>query len=104
MKKQKEYKLEEVIKNFYITEPLESDLATTVADKIFAKRNKAFPALDNWLYIFIGVLFAAGIIYGFGFLKQLSFFSGLIMLIPVAMYFGLSFKEYSLIHKRLLPD
>ena len=102
MKQQKEYKLEEAIKNFYPTEPLQADLATTVAEKVFEKHKKVYPAFDTWLYIFIGILVIAGIVYSFSFLNQFSVLSGLMILISIALYFTLFFKEYLLIHKRLL--
>src|SRR6188474_1499766 len=102
MKRQKEYKLEEAIKNFYTTKPLKADLATTVADKVFEKHKKVYPAFETWLYIFIGVLVAAGIIYSFSFFNHFSVPSGLMILISIAFYFSLFFKEYLLIHKRLL--
>jgi hypothetical protein len=60
MKQQKEYKLEEAIKNFYTTEPLKADLATTVADKVFEKHKKVYPAFETWLYIFIGSFSCCG--------------------------------------------
>jgi hypothetical protein len=79
-----------------------SDLATTVADKVFEKDKKVNHAFETWLYIFIGVLVAAGIIYCFSFFNQFSILSGLMILISIAFYFSLFFKEYLLIHKRLL--
>lgn len=101
MKEQKNYNLEEAIKKFYTIEPLKTDLAKTVADKVFAKRKKVDFAFDNRLYIFITILIAAGIIYSFSFLKQFSLLIVLLAIISIIIYCSLSFKEYWLISKRL---
>src|SRR4051812_44922447 len=102
MKKQKEYSLEEAVKSFYKTEPLKTDLAARVADTIFSKGKKSSPVFETWLYAFAVILTIAGIIYGLNYLIQVSVLSGLLIIISIAVYLTLSFKEYSVTAKKLL--
>ncbi|MEP7371835.1 MAG: hypothetical protein ABI675_00515 [Chitinophagaceae bacterium] len=102
MKKKQQYELGEAIKNFYETKPLQSDLAKSVANKVFGRRKEAAPVFDRWLYAFAAILFAAGMIYCFSIVRQFSLSLISLVLIPAACYIGLSVKEHWLISKKLL--
>lgn len=102
MKQQKQYSLKEAIQKFHTTEPLKTDLASTVAGVIFSKQKKVFPVLDKCLYAFAAALIVAGIIYSCISLNQVSLLSGCLIIISIGVYFTLSFKEYFLMAKKLL--
>jgi len=102
MKEQKKYTLEEAVKNFHVTKPLKIDLATKVADTVFAKREKTFPVSETWLYAVGAFLIIAGIIYSFSFLISFSVLSGLSVICAIILYLSLSLKEYRIMSKKLL--
>lgn len=102
MKAKKQYNLDEAIRSFYKTEPLKIDLPTTVANKVTLSPNKITVLLDSLLYGFVAVLACAGLIYSFSLFSHYSFPALYLVAIPVACYFGLSVKEYSLMSKRIL--
>lgn len=102
MREDKKYSLGEAIRDFHKTEPLKIDLAKTVASKIYSKPQKSSVALDSWLYVFVAILTVCGLIFCLSLITNYSLPAVLLVLIPVACYFGLSAKEYSLLSKRLL--
>ena len=102
MKDNKQYSLDEAIRNFYKIEPLKIDLAKTVTSKVYVIPKKISSALDNWLYVFVAVLTVCGLIFSFTLFANYSLPTMFLVLIPVACYFGLSAKEYSLLSKQLL--
>jgi hypothetical protein len=102
MKEKRQYELGEAIKNFYETEPLQTDLANAVASKVFEKRKESSPVFDKWLYAFAAILFAAGMIYCVRIASQFSLSFILLLLIPAACYIVLAVKEHWLISKKLL--
>jgi hypothetical protein len=101
MKNEKEYSLDEAIKNFYKSEPLKIDLANTVANKAFIKRNEVSVVWDKWLYVFAAAIILGALIYSFNFLKDFSLSLLLLIVIPMVSYFGLSAKEFLLMSKKL---
>ena len=94
--------LGEAIRNFYKTEPLQTDLANAVANKVFAKPKEASPVFDKWLYAFAAILFAGGMIYCVSIFRQFSLSLILLAMIPAACYIGLSVKEHLLISKKFI--
>jgi hypothetical protein len=102
MKTEKKYTLPEAIGKFHKTVPLQIDLATTVANKVFAKRKMEIALLDSWLYAFVAVIAGTGLIYTFILVYTASLLSVLVIIIPIIFYFGLSVKEYKLMSERLL--
>ena len=102
MKDNKKYSLDEAIRNFYKIEPLKIDLAKTVASKIYAIPKNSSATLDKWLYVFVAALTVSGLIFSFSHFRDYSLPTTLLVLIPVAGYFGLSAKEYSLMSKHFL--
>ena len=102
MKEKQQYELGEAIKNFYETEPLQTDLSKAVANKVFTKRKESTLVFDKWLYTFAAILFAAGMIYCVRVASQFSLSFILLLLIPAACYIGLAVKEHWLISKKFL--
>ncbi len=101
MKNEEHYSLDEAIKKFYNSEPLKIDLATTVANKVFVKRNEDSIEWDKWLYVFVAVLIAGALIYSVSFFKDFSLSLFLLIVIPMVSYFGLSAKEFLLMSKKI---
>jgi hypothetical protein len=101
MKGDKPYNLNEAIKKFHKTMPLQIDLATTVANMVFVKRNVVITLLDKWLYAFVAFLVGGGLIYGFILTIPSSLLSMIVIIISIAYYFGLSVKEYKLMSKKI---
>lgn len=101
MKKKNQYKLGEAVKELYQIEPLQHDLATTVADKVFDARTKDSSALDKILGIALCAILAASFIYVYGFLTELSAVIILLFLAAVGGLTGLSIKEHFILVKQI---
>ena len=102
MKNKKQYNLEESIKYFHKTEPLKIDLSKSVADRIFGKSKEVADKFDKWLYVFITILIAAGLIYSTTLLKDFPLPLMCVIILLLSGYLVLSFKEISIVSKRLL--
>lgn len=101
MKGKEQYSLSEAVQKFYKTEPLKSDLAKTVTDRVFVKEKKVSFVFDRVLY-FIGCFIAVGaVIYCLSLFGKLSISFLLLFLIIVVSFFSLSVKEYSVMSKKV---
>jgi hypothetical protein len=98
----KRYHLDEAIKTFYKTDALKVDLAASVANKVFAEHKKAYAFLDRGLYLLVSVLVIGGVFYCFSLFKQLPAVLILLITVGIVSYFLLSYKEYTVMSKRLL--
>ena len=101
MRKKNQYNLGEAVKEFYQTEPLQRDLATTVANKIFPEKPVDSFVLDKILLIMLCFILVASFIYVYGFLTQVSLGIILLFLIAIAGLISLSIKEHLILLKRI---
>ncbi len=97
----KQYNLREAVKELYKTEPLQRDLAATVANKIFPEKPPESFVLDKILLITLGFILAASFIYVYGFLIQISSVIILLFLAATGGLIGLSIKEHLILLKRI---
>jgi hypothetical protein len=95
------YKLDKAIKELYKIEPLQQDLAATVANKIFAEHKKESAVLDRILLSALCLVIAISLIYGFSLLAEISPAALLLFVIMIAGFIGLSAKEYSVLSQRI---
>ena len=102
MKKKEQYLIEEAIKNFYKTEPLKNDLATTVVNRVFAKKEKPSMEFDYWAYFILSLIIVGSIGYYFSLLTKLSLSPILMLLMATGGVAWLSFKEFTILSKKLL--
>lgn len=95
MKDKEEYTLEEAIKNNYRTAPLRINLPAVVAETVFEERKRA--AFDRQIHLLAGGIHIVVMAFCIGYLYKISAPPVLLLLIiPAACYFWLSFKEYML--------
>lgn len=96
-----QYELGEAIRRFHGTPPLNIDLATIVAGKIFRQQRIKTFVPDKWLYASIAVLVLAGIVLSVGRLSLPSLPAIMLIVLLAAAFALLSAKEYSAMAKRL---
>lgn len=101
MKEKNQYKLDEAIKEFYKIEPLQQDLATTVANKIFAEQKKESTVLDKTLLITLGFAVVVSLIYVLSLLSEISFATALMFVVAIVGFIGLSVKEHFVLLRRI---
>lgn len=102
MKKKEQYNIDEAIKYFYDTEPLKNDLATTVADRIFLKKEETSIVFEYWAYFILCLIIAGSIAYYFNLLIKLSLSPILILVMATGFLAWVSVKEFSILSKKLL--
>ncbi|HEX8332088.1 MAG TPA: hypothetical protein VF622_05670 [Segetibacter sp.] len=102
MEKKEQYNIDEAIKYFYDTEPLKRDLATTVANRVFAKKAKPSLEFEYGAYFILFVIIAVSIAYYFSLLIKLSMSPILILLMVAGCVAWMSMKEFSILSKKLL--
>ena len=101
MKEKNQYNLDEAVKELYKTEPLRQDLASTVANKVFAKQKTASSVLDKILVVTLFFVITASLVYGFSLLGGITLTAVLIFVITIAGFIGLSVKEHLIMLKRI---
>jgi len=102
MKKKEQYNIDEAIKYFYDTEPLKNDLAATVANRVFAKKEKPSLKFEYWAYFILFLIIAGSVAYYFSLLMKLSLSPILILLMVAGCVVFISLKEFSILYKKLL--
>ena len=97
MNEKNQYKLDEAIKELYRIEPLQHDLAATVANKIFAEQKKESAVSDKILLATLCLLIAVSLVYVFSLFAEISATAVLLLVVAVTGFTGLSVKEYSVL-------
>ena len=93
MKAKKTKSLAEVIQQEYKVEPLSRGFALRVADRVMKEEKTSFIIFGKWTYIFSGLLCLVAVVICLSFLPQADYSPALLLLLlPVAFYFLLSFK------------
>lgn len=97
-----QYPLDEAIKKFFKEEPLKIDLAKAVANSVFAKEKKKSTVFDKMLYLAICLIAFVTVVYCCSLLSKLSIPGIILFLIIIVSFFGFSFKEYTILSKKIL--
>lgn len=99
MSKKYQYKLDEAIKELYKIEPLQQDLAATVANKIFSEQEST--VLDKILLIALGFAVIVSLIYVFRLLSEVSLTTVLLFVITILGFIGLTIKEHFVLLRKI---